>query len=286
MRFFKLPREKRVLFSGAVVCCLLSAGCFSTDFAPTYKEADIPVSIKKICREEYQLNVVPIRVGNTLWVYAPQPRLLHAEFGKNPEKIFDEQMVDKARNILTSISRVLLSSDNAPEFSVLVLSDINIGLDYSLTAYLQDIKRSAAGGLPWTESNKRYVIGFEQAVKAIGDTRGEHLKIYDIKLPEFLARQIIQRIRMFSQEEAVKKYFTLKEVNASFKDKVLSIEYSMDRLSQPKEQIDISKRILDIVTYCFKTYEFKEFRQVRIHDLVGGRTAVYESKDIWSRSIE
>jgi hypothetical protein len=274
------------LVLSVILCGFLSAGCFSDDIQPSYKEADIPVNIKKICREECKINVRPIRVGNTLWVYAPQPRLLHADFGKNPEKIFDEELLDKARNILTSISRVLLSSDKAPEFFVLVLSDINIGLDYSLTANILDIKKSAAGMIPWNEANKRYVIGFEQSAGAKGDVSGEHLKVYDLKLPEFLSRLIIQRVRMLFQEEPIKKYFSLKDVNAGFRDKVFTFEYSTDKKLEPKENSDIPRAILNSIAYCFKTYEFKDFTRVKIRNLEGGEIVVYESKDIQAVSIE
>ncbi|MCX5708747.1 MAG: hypothetical protein NTY14_07275 [Candidatus Omnitrophica bacterium] len=279
-------RAKIGLVFSVIFCGFLLAGCFPDDIQPSYKEADIPVTIKKICREEFKLRVLPIRVGNTLWVYAPQPRLLHADFGKKPEKIFDEDLLDKARNILTSISRVLLSSDKAPDFFVLVLSDINIGLDYSLTANILDIKKSAAGMIPWNEANKRYVIGFEQSVDAKGDVRGEHLKVYDLKLAEFLSRLIVQRVRMFFQEEPIKKYFSLKDVNAGFRDKVFTFEYSTDKKLEPKENPDIPRAILNSIVYCFKTYEFKDFARVKIRNLQGGAIVVYESKDIQAISIE
>jgi hypothetical protein len=274
----------RLIFS-VISCGLLLIGCFPDEITPSYKEADIPVNIKKICLEEFKFNVVPIRVGNTLWVYAPQPRLLHAEFGKNPEKIFDEELLDKARNILSSISRVLLSSDKAPEFFVLVLSDINLGLDYSLTVSISDIKKSAAGGIPWNEANKRYVIGFEQVPEAQGDVRGEHLKVYDLKMPEFLSRQIVQRVRMLFQEEPLKKYFSLKEINAGFRGSVFSLEYSMEKKAGPKENPDIPREILYRIAYCFKTYDFKDFSRVEIRDL-GSKSVVYDIKDLQAISIE
>ena len=277
---------KNGLVFSLIFCGFLSAGCFPDDIQPSYKEADIPVTIKKICREECSINVRPIRVGNTLWVYAPQPRLLHADFGKNPDKIFDEALLDKARNILTSISRVLLSSDKAPEFFILVLSDINIGLDYSLTANILDIKKSAAGMIPWNEANKRYVIAFEQSIDAKGDVRGDHLKVYDIKLPEFLSRQIAQRVRMLFQEEAIKKYFSLKDVSAGFRDRVFAFEYSMDKKAEPKEKPDIPRAILNIIAYCFKSYDFKDFSRVKIKDLQGGAINVYDSRDVQAISIK
>ncbi len=267
-------------------CGFFLSGCFSANFPPSFNESDISASIIKICREEYKFEVVPIVSGKTLWVYAPQERLLHADFGKDPDKIFDETIIEKARNILTSISRVLLSSQKAPDFFVLVLSDIKLGLDYSLTANLMDIKRSAAGGIPWTDANKRYVIGFEQSVSGIGDTRGEHLNVYDINMAEFLSRQIAQRARMFFQDERIKKKLKLKDISVVFKDDKFVLEYSISGLSGGDEELDVPAEILAIVTYCIKTYEFKDFSEVAIKDLAQDKSSVYENKEIWAKSIE
>ena len=277
---------KYSLVTGFFLGLILSAGCFSSDFPPSYKEAEIGINIQKICLEEYKLKVIPMRAGNTLWVYAPQQRILHAQFGKVADKVFDEELIDKLRNILNSISRVCLSSDKAPEFFVLVLSDINLGLDYSLTANLMDIKRSTSGGIPWAEANKRYVNGFALAPNAVGDQTGEHLKIFDIKMADFLSDQIAQRVRMFFQEGEAKKVFTLKEANAGFKDNKFIFNYSVVRLSETKEKVDIIQEILNIITYCFKTYEFKDFDGVEIRDLLGNQSSFYESRDVLSKSIE
>lgn len=266
-------------------CIFLLTGCFSSDFQPSYKEADIPANIKKICQEEYKLNVVPLRAGNTLWVYVPLDRLLHVEFSKNPDKVFDEEMQEKIRNIFSSISRVLLSSDKAPEFFVLDFADINLGLDYSLTVNLMDLKKSAAGGIHWSEVNKRYVFDFGQSKAAINDTSGKHLKIYDIKLPEFLIRQIAQRVRMIFQEEPIKKYFSLKGINSGFQDNKFIFGYTADQILEPQEKINITRKILEIITYCFQTYEFKDFSQVVIKDILRDQSSIYEKQNIWARSI-
>jgi hypothetical protein len=286
IKLFSGGQAKCGFFLSFIFCGFVLTGCFSTDFQPSYKETDIPRTIKKICLEEYKLHVVPIRFGNTLWVYAPQQRLLHSEFGKNPDKIFDEALLDKARNILMSISRVLLSSDKAPEFFILVLSDINIGLDYSLTANFADIQKSASGGIPMMEANRRNVFNLEINPKAIGDARGEHLKISDTKMADFLSRQIVQRVRMFFQEDLIKKYLVLKDAEAGFKDGAFVFEYSVVKKAEPKEKLNISRNILDIITYCLKTYDFKDFSRVEIKDLLGEGSSIYESKDIWARSIE
>lgn len=150
------------------------AGCQS-QIEPTYKEKDIPYLVKQICKDEYRLDVTTKRTATTLWIYAPLTKILDKEYGIKEDKIFDEEMLDKLRNILTTIGRVLISSDYTPEFFALLASDINIGIDYIVIGNVLDIKKSYAGFLPWTEANRRYVIKLKLDPKAIRVIQPENI---------------------------------------------------------------------------------------------------------------
>ena len=110
---------------------LLLSGC-SSKIEPTYKEKDIPYLIKKICKDEYNLDVTTQRTHNTLWIYAPMDKILHKDYGLKEDKIFDDEIMDKIRNIITTIGRVLISSDNTPQFFAFLASDIKLGIDYTI----------------------------------------------------------------------------------------------------------------------------------------------------------
>lgn len=252
----------------------------------TYKQGDIPSIVKKICKEEYDLDVTTQRTNTTLWIYAPLTKILDKEYGIKEGKLFDPEMADKLRNILTTIGRVLINSDNTPEFYALVASDINLGIDYTLIGNVLDTKKSYANYIPWTEANRRYVIRLALAPEAIGDSTGEHLNAYDVKLPDFLAEQIGQRIAAKFQEEGRKKYFKVEKSDGRFLNNNFLIEYSIGELSQPTQEINIREEMLDIIAYCIKSYEFKDFSSVELTDLAKQDTLILGSAAIWKRPTE
>lgn len=245
---------------------LLSSGC-SGKIEPTYKEKDIPYLIKNICKEEYRLDVTTQRAGSTIWIYAPLNKILNKDYGIKEDKVFDEEVMDKMRNIITTIGRVLISSDNTPDFFVFLASDIKLGIDYTMIGSVLDIKKSYADFIPWTEANRRFVNRFKLAPEAIGDTTGLHFTPYDVKMPDFLAEQIAQRIGNRFQDEEMKKYFKAEKSEGKFDKGVFSFEYSITRISEPKQLIDIRNESLKIIAYCLKTYEFNDFSGVTLTDL-------------------
>lgn len=282
-RFLKNSLKPGLLFS--LSSCLILSGC-ANPFEPTYKQKDIPYLVKKICKEEYNLEVSTKRTPTTLWIYAPLSKILDADYGIKADKIFDEEMVNKLRNILTTVGRVLISSDNTPEFFALLASDIKLGLDYTLMGCVLDIKKTYAGFIPETEANRRYVIRFKISPEAINDTTGVHLKAYDIKFPDFLAEQISQRIGSNFQGEDRKKYFRVEKSEGKFSDGIFTFAYAIEQIAQPDKKIDIKKEALDIITYCLKTYEFKEFLMLEVTDLNTADKLVLSRAAIWARPTE
>ncbi|MCM8782952.1 MAG: hypothetical protein NC909_00940 [Candidatus Omnitrophica bacterium] len=238
----------------------------------TYKQKDIPAQIEKICQEEYNLKVITKSSYNTLWIYVPLPNLLHKEFGINKEKFLDEEIINKLRNILITVGRVFLSADNPPEFYCLLASDINIGIDYILIGNTLDIKKSYVGFIPWPEANRRYIIKIELNPEAISDETGTHLKPYPIKLEDFLAQQIAQRISMHFQHEELKKYFQVEKVTGTFSDDTFIFEYAIKKVKDSKFKID--DEIISIVSYVLNSYEFDKFLMVEIKDLLSDNKTI------------
>ncbi|MCM8800855.1 MAG: hypothetical protein NC912_02415 [Candidatus Omnitrophica bacterium] len=259
------------------------SGCLN-QIEPTYKEEDIPRLVKEICKNEYGLEVITQRLNNTLWVYVPLLKILHKDYEKQ-DKIFDEEILNKLRNILTTVGRIIISSDNAPEFFALLASDINLGLDYTIIGNVLDIKKSYAEYIPWTEANRRYVIRLELAPEAIGDLNGRHLELYDINLPDFLAEQIAQRISIWFQDEGMKRYFKVDRSKGLFINERFIFEYSIKQILPPPQPIDIKEKILDIITYCIKTYEFKDFSAVELIDLTTESKIILSNAAIWARPM-
>jgi len=265
-----------------VSLALLLSGC-SGKIEPTYKERDIPYLIKKICKDEYSLEVTTQRVGGTIWIYAALNKILNKDYGVKEDKVFDEEMMEKMRNIITTIGRVLISSDNTPDFFVFLASDINLGIDYTLIGCVLDIKKSYADFIPWTEANRRFVNKFKVAPEAIGDTSGLHFAPYDIKMRDFLSEQMAQRIGARFQDEELKNYFKIDKSDGKFNAGVFAFEYSITPKAEPKQPIDINNEALKIIAYCLKTYEFTDFSGVTLTDVNTGEKLDLNKKAVLTR---
>lgn len=257
---------KNALLSVSLLGFIILSGC-SANIEPTYKEKDIPYIVKKICKEEYGLEVTTQRTHTTLWIYAPLDKILSKDYGVKEDKIFDEEVMDKIRNIITTIGRVLISSDDTPEFFAFLASDIKLGIDYTMIGCTLDIKKSYAEFIPWTEANRRYVTKFKLSPESVEDTTGFHFLPYDINMSDFLSEQIAQRIGARFQDEELKKFFKVEKSEGKFKNGVFAFEYSITQIAKPKNNIDIPAEALKIVAYCLKTYEFTDFSGVTLTDL-------------------
>ncbi|MDP3142773.1 MAG: hypothetical protein Q8N14_02345 [Candidatus Omnitrophota bacterium] len=250
----------------------------SSEIPPTYKKEEIPNFIKKICKEEYSLNVTTRVVGNTLWVYAPITRIIDKDYAVTKDKFFDDDMNDKLRKIMTSIGRVLISSDRAPEFYCLIISDIEErGLDYTLIGNVIDIKKSYAGFIPWAETNRRYVRKLENAPLALGDTEGKHIKPYDINLPEFIASQIAQRIEDRFREDDLKYQHQVNIVEARFTPTTLVINADIKKQDMriiTSQNDYLTKEVLKIIASVTRAYDFSNFSSVEINDSQNGKSTI------------
>jgi len=281
-RRFSRNSAKSVLLLVSVFFAVWLQGC-STDIPPTYQEKDIPYLVKKICKEEYGLNVTTRRTQTTLWIYAPVEKILHKDYGVKEDKIFDEELSDKLRNILTTIGRVLISSDNTPEFYALQTSDIDLGIDYTMIGSALDTKKSYSGFIPWTEANRRYVIKFKLAPEAVNDKTGAHVKYYDITMAEFLTDQIAQRIGAAFQDENMRKYFEVQKSEGQFKDGTFRFIYAIKQIGNPPEPVSIRKKIIEIATYCIQTYDFKDFTAIEFVDELKDDTLLLNRGAMWAR---
>jgi len=265
-RYLRSTAKSALISSQLFIAALALSSC-SINLEPTYKEREIPSIIKKICRENYGLRVNTERVGNTLWVYAPVEKMLHDEYGLKGNGYFDEGAKKKIRDIDFTITRLILSSDNIPEFVVFVVSDINLGIDYTTISATLDTKKYYSDFLTVSEIDKRRVVRLKSAPEAIQDETGFHILKTGIKLPDFLAEQIAQRINSHFYSEGMEKFLKVENVEGKFKDGIFYFEYSIVKTALPKERVSIRSSILKIIAYCIDAYEFKNFKGAALKDV-------------------
>jgi hypothetical protein len=105
-------------------------------------------------------------------------------------------------DIVTAITETMLDPQIPISFVVIAITDIKKGLEARLTFYLEDFRMAQVEGIPWDEFNKRVLQESKGSSDFIGDEIGQHLEYNDIQMPDFLAKQIVNRIRFkFTQSD-------------------------------------------------------------------------------------
>ena len=177
---------------------------------------------------------------------------------------YGEEFKEKQRNILTSIFRAFgdlgivpgdveykdagrqekhktfvdahLSVDQPPEFVVLVIADIKKGIEIETIFNFSDLKRTMVGELLEDEYQKRTLYELRGGQQIIGDMEGKHLDYKEILWPDFIARQIKNRVSLAYQNKMI----------------------------EPGNNED---NILKIVAQTIRNYGFKNFSNILLHNL-------------------
>lgn len=147
-----------------LLLCLALWGCSQTYPADRIKE-----SIQEICRREYGVENIDVKIsGKTIGVYLPIRKLfvtdLKDALSRKNIKLTDienlfrpsPEALEQVEDVLFSISRVLLSTDRELDFYTLQATDVEqTGLQLILTGYVNDIKRVRLWDISRDEYRKR-----------------------------------------------------------------------------------------------------------------------------------
>lgn len=163
-----------------------------------------------------------------------------------------------SRNILTAVSRVYFSVDKTgadsaevPDFFIVVITDIRRGMEIRNTFSLNDLKRyMSMESIPQEEYAQRNLFEVKGGQDFIGDSEGLHLDYEEITLPEFLGRQIIQRVNFKYQQ-------------SSF---------------PPSD--DTKTEILQIAARTLDYYGFTDFTSLHLRDLSAGSLETIPQSDL------
>lgn len=165
---------------------------------------------------------------------------------------YTEDLQKKQNNIFSAIQRAFFEADEPPEFIGIVITDVAHGLEVENMMNFDDFKKATANppGLPHEEFIKRYLSDVRGNPDAIGDKTGRHLSWKEVAWPEFLSRQIDNRIRFKYQQ------------------------------SDFPTSDDAVKEIRQILSDTFPTYAFKDFNSVVLEDLNTGEKTQLQKKDL------
>ncbi len=144
-----------------------------------------------------------------------------------------------------------VQTDKAPDIFVIVMADIENGLELRIFLHLTDLRRAYTDPSFHGEYAKRVVS--EQPFgdsRIIGDKTGEHVDFHNILLPEFLAKQMLFRINF-------------KYTRSAFPP-----------TDNPKNEI------LRAAAETVGSYGFNKFGAVELQDLSDGETYRIERKNL------
>lgn len=280
--------KRGLLLNITLISCLI-AGCTSST-TPTYRKEDLTTSIQNICKNEYKIDVKAFLIGETCWIYFPVEDLVEKakkpekyperfiiedtknefqdgiikleykiksipEVEKTQEIAYNKKVGEQVNNVWAVLRRVILSMDyeksGGPKVFCLVIADIKNGFEIKNTFYYLDLKKASYGFISWEEYQHRTVQDMAIEDNIINDKEGEHLKIKEITLEDFIVSQIGHRIRLKFQKPEV------------------------------RNNVDIDKEIKKVVVNTLKIYDFRDFSAVELNNRVTNNKIILNEAAIW-----
>jgi len=253
-----------------ILIALLLPGCLSIE--PTYNKEKIVECITALCKSEYGVEPRVWLLGESVWIYLPLSRLIT----KNLD--WDKENTEKINKVMIGTSRVLLSMKPRPQFLVFIASDTQeYGLDYVSISWIPDIVKYQLQLISRDEFGRRHVTKIKENLAAIADLNGDHIDKREIKLYDFLAAQIAQRINnKFTLDAKIKDCFEVKDVYGIFQEDTFEIHADIKQTKPlPQGTINIQEEMNKIIAYVIKEYDFKDFLLVKIENPATGETTSY-----------
>jgi len=242
---------------------------------PTYPKARLADSLQAMLTDD-QLNARVRYLDHTVAVQVEHPDALIQE----AEQLGIGQAFDEvARKVLSSLHRVLLSTDAEVLFYVLLVSDPNIpGAYLTMVRYMDDLRRANANMLDTPEMFARTI--FELNLFGPKPLTIEQFVPRDIQLEEFLSWQLARRIQhKLTDELQVGGVADVGRCGGEFRDGefVFTLNVAPAKGGEALNEETIQKVFQDstgVIAKVLQSYRFDGFDAVRLIHLPTGRNLV------------
>ncbi len=302
------------LFLLVASCWLLVTVLFGC--GPSYPKEKFKESIVRLCKDEYKLDIKVETVGKTIAIYLPLPDLIDFTFA------ITKQASEKINDVILSVSRVALSTDAKFDFYCIIAHDIRIPeIQIVIIKSVDDVKRFLLNDISRGEYSKRMLIDIrlnpqsqkERAIKEVfekmaidkkwqervmndffraepavlGDIGYWNGRFYikNISLAEFLAEQIVNRIRIEFREDkelldaflvkSTKGFYISKDSRHYFRFEVEAEPKSFNQLEASEATNRIFQTVLKVVYQVIHGYKFEDFDYIEIVNQTNGRTSKF-----------
>lgn len=260
---------------------LMLQGC-----APTYPtQTDMIEGVKRLCKDEYKIDVRANIAGKTLGVYMPIKGLFNLK-----DMQLSKESLDKIDGVMLSVSRVALSGSKDIDFYTVVTADEDIpGAEVVITRYVADLRRFVFHDVSRGEFAKRMVVDVGFNPQAIIDRWAGEFTVNDIKLDEFICRQISRRITdEFVANKDLAGKFKITECDGKLLNRVFVFGVDIAREGLPMSELIHGKTwhegVLSlcgrIVSHVIYIYNFKDFDKVKIENKFDNKVLEIARRDI------
>lgn len=233
----------------------------------TYPADSVPSSIEDICRKEYKLEVVSRTVGKTAAAVYYVDNILDDK-GQIPKEIHE-----RMGQIMQVVTRVSLSTDLEVDFCEVVIRDRANLNELVITRSLDDTKRANSDAIGVEESINRTLFG--QGKYELSPEGEKAFVLKEVKLGDFLAEQIAQRIRFSiargtkepaaNDEDTVQQSLVLVDGTFNRGDAGNKFRFSVLSLKSEGPQESV-RQVLRTVNDVLGGYRFESFDTVEILD--------------------
>ncbi|MFA7114511.1 MAG: tetratricopeptide repeat protein [Candidatus Omnitrophota bacterium] len=264
--------------------------CSSCSVKPTYTRKNISEDIKKLCKNEYDIDVTVWDKKNTIWIFAPIDLIdANGKINQTKDGHWNEDVIRKMQRISTSINRVFLSSDQRPDFYCLIYSSTkNTGIDWYLITFIPDeINYSLQQrNIPLLSSSilfKKVPSFVNYTPLALNDLSGEHIHPYDIDITEFL--EILTELSLTNallkntdnnkdassyEEQSV---YSISEIKANLSDQTFFLSFDVIQKKFSSEIPRVLEKVKETVEFIVKSYEpFYPIRKAVLTDVFNNNT--------------
>lgn len=265
--------------------------------APTYPYERAAEEVKRLCRQEYGIDVLVKIQGDTIGVFLPLERFFETPVDlDSPKGILDlltgnvrlaQEVGEKLDDVMLSTTRVVLSTDRPLQFYVVLAIDRKTGAGISLTRYVEDIKRFMLGDISRGDFINRMLL--EMRYYPQTQFAGEEFPLEAVQLSSFLAQQIAQRMktRLESHSPVILSY-QISEVRGAYLSPTRRFAFFIDAepmsVVPDDEAPDRASAILPLAreeaATILRRYRFHDFDAVLFH--LGGDLVVVSRAELES----
>lgn len=250
--------------SSVIISFFFISGCGYIN--PTYPKEEVIEAVKKLCRDEYDLEVKTKLAGKTLGIYAEVEGLI------GPDLRLTREAGERVDDLALSISRVSLSTNADVQFYVIIVRDKAIPTaELLMVRYVEDVKRLLRYNISRNDYLERMVLDLHFNPIPRTHSGSDDFLLDEVNFEYFLTFQLQKRLRKTTDEKIEGKFIE--------QEAVRYFEFSL--LADSFAEAD-KKEILELVVDVILKYNFREFDGIILLSADGERRELYRKDDLTS----